>query len=85
MNFYDDQTHKRLYEIRLLVLEMMNIGFRIHRFGRRRDWIRILIFFIPMLLFNLFISLPAYKKFDPRGLWDLFGVASFIVAFKPME
>lgn len=80
MNFYDDPTHQRIYEIRALVAEMICIGFIVNRFGRRRDWRRLVLFSLPMLVFNLLYSLPVRKMPDARGLWDLFGVASFVVA-----
>lgn len=80
MNFYDDPTHQRVYEVRALVAEMMRIGFIINRFGRRRDWRRMALFAIPMLAYNLFYSIPVRKTFDARGLWDLFGIASFVIA-----
>ena len=37
LNFYDDSTHQRVYEIKALVTEMMRIGFVIKNFGLRRD------------------------------------------------
>jgi 2-polyprenyl-3-methyl-5-hydroxy-6-metoxy-1,4-benzoquinol methylase len=80
MNFYDDPTHQRVYEVRALVAEMMRIGFIVNRFGRRRDWRRLVLFSMPMLVFNLLYSLPVRKCLDARGLWDLFGVASYVVA-----
>ena len=80
MNFYDDPTHQRVYEVRALVAEMMRIGFAVNYFGRRRDWRRLILFSLPMLLFNLLYSLPFKRSLDARGLWDLFGVASFVVA-----
>lgn len=82
MNFYDDPTHRRVYEIRSLVCEMMRIGFMVDHFGRRRDWRRLMILSLPMLMFNLFFSLPFRQRFDARGLWDLFGIASFLIATK---
>lgn len=80
MNFYDDPTHQRVYEIRALVAEMTRLGFIVNRFGRRRDWRRIALFSLPMLVFNLLYSLPVKKTLDARGLWDLFGIASFVIA-----
>lgn len=82
MNFYDDPTHQRVYEVRALVAEMMRIGFVVNRFGRRRDWRRMALFALPMLLFNLLFSLPFRQRLDARGLWDLFGVASFVIGSK---
>jgi SAM-dependent methyltransferase len=80
MNFYDDPTHQRVYEVRSLVVEMMRIGFVVNRFGRRRDWRRMALFSLPMLVINLLYSLPVKKTIDARGLWDLFGIASFVIA-----
>jgi SAM-dependent methyltransferase len=82
MNFYDDPTHLRVYEVRALAAEMTRIGYTVRRFGRRRDWRRLVLFSLPMLLFNLFYSLPFKRRPDARGLWDLFGVASFVTATK---
>jgi 2-polyprenyl-3-methyl-5-hydroxy-6-metoxy-1,4-benzoquinol methylase len=80
LNFYDDPTHQRVYEVRALVAEMMRIGFVVNRFGRRRDWRRMALFAMPMLAFNLLYSIPIKNSLDARGLWDLFGVASFVIA-----
>jgi predicted SAM-dependent methyltransferase len=80
MNFYDDPTHKHIYEIHSLVSEMMRMGFFINYFGRRRDWYRVILFSPPMLLWNLFFSIPFKRRLDARGLWDLFGVSSFVIA-----
>lgn len=85
LNFYDDDTHRRVYEVRALVAEMMRMGFVIHRFGMRRDWIRISLFTIPMVLYNLFYSLPFLRRLDARGLWDILGVASFVCASRPKK
>jgi predicted SAM-dependent methyltransferase len=82
MNFYDDPTHQRVYEVRALVAKMMRVGFTIRQFGRRRDWRRMILFSIPMLIFNLVYSLPIKKRLDARGLMDLFGIASYVVAEK---
>ena len=82
MNFYDEPTHQRVYEVRALVTEMMRIGYIVDRFGRRRDWKRLILFSPPMLLYNLLFSLPFRWRLDVRGLWDLFGIASFISARK---
>jgi SAM-dependent methyltransferase len=82
LNFYDDKTHRRIYETRALVSEMMRIGFVVNRYGRRRDWRRIALFAIPMLIYNMLYSLPFLRRLDARGLWDFFGVASFVIATK---
>ena len=82
MNFYDEPTHQRVYEVRALAAEMMRIGYTVRRFGRRRDWRRLILFSPPMLVFNLLVSLPFRRRVDARGLWDLFGVASFVTATK---
>jgi SAM-dependent methyltransferase len=82
LNFYDDPTHRRVYEVRALVCEMARLGYRIQRYGRRRDWRRLILFSPLMLAFNLLYSLPFRRRLDARGLWDLFGVASFVTATK---
>jgi len=82
MNFYDEPTHIRIYPIQVLVAEMVGIGYKIRRFGQRRDWLRLMLFSPFMIIFNLVFSLPFKRRLDARGLWDLFGVASFVSAIK---
>ncbi len=82
LNFYDDPTHQQVYEIRALATAMIRMGYTVRAFGRRRDWRRLMLFSPPMLLFNLFFSLPIRRCLDARGLWDLLGVASFVTATK---
>jgi hypothetical protein len=82
LNFYDDPTHKRIYEVNHLVIEMSRQGYKILKYGTRRDLKRILLFTLPALLNNLFFSIPFKKKLDARGLWDILGVASYILATK---
>ena len=82
LNFYDDKTHRRIYEIKSLVSFLSANGYKIVKYGRRRDFKRILIFSPWMILYNFFYSIPFLRKIDSRGLWDLLGVASFVIVTK---
>jgi 2-polyprenyl-3-methyl-5-hydroxy-6-metoxy-1,4-benzoquinol methylase len=80
LNFYDDPTHKRIYEPRRIVDLFMKQGLRILKCGYRRDWIR-LIFLSPIALaLNCVYYIPFRRKLFASGLWDLLGVASVVVA-----
>lgn len=83
LNFYDDATHKKIYPVLRLVEVCMECGFQISKFGVRRDWTRLILFAPLAILWNIFYSLPVRRKIDARGLWDLLGVASYVVARRP--
>ncbi len=82
LNFYDENTHKRAYPIPYLITIMMSYGFKIKKYGVRRDIKRIIIYTFPMLLYNIFYSIPFKRRLDSRGLWDFLGVSEFLIAYK---
>ena len=82
MNFYDEETHKRVYPSPYLISVMMSYGFKIKKYGTRRDFKRIILYTIPMLIYNILYSIPFKKKLDSRGLWDFLGIAEFVLAYK---
>jgi len=82
LNFYDEPTHVRAYESKVLAAEMLKIGYRLIRYGTRRDLKRIIVFSPVMVLYNFLFSIPFLKTIDVRGLWDLLGVAEYVVATK---
>ena len=79
LNFYDDPSHVRVYDIRAIIDRLAIGGCRIERWGRRRDWRRILLLAPPVMLFNLGYY-PLKRRLYGRGLWDLLGVANFVLA-----
>lgn len=79
LNFYDDPSHVRVYDIRAIIDRLADGGCRIERWGRRRDWRRILLLAPPVMLFNLGYY-PLKRRLYGRGLWDLLGVANFVLA-----
>jgi SAM-dependent methyltransferase len=83
LNFYDDPTHRKIYPVMRLVEVAMEAGFKVLRFGVRRDWKRVFLLSPLAILWNLLISLPFRRKIDARGLWDLLGVANYVFARKP--
>ncbi len=82
LNFYDEETHKRVYPSPYLISVMMSYGFKIKKYGTRRDFKRIILYTIPMLIYNILYSIPFKKKLDSRGLWDFLGIAEFVLAYK---
>lgn len=79
LNFYDDPTHVRVYDIRAIIDRLATGGYRIERWGRRRDWRRIMLLAPPVILFNLGYY-PLRRRLYGQGLWDLVGMANFVLA-----
>ena len=70
LNFSDDETHIRLYDVKEVANAMMSSGLRVIRAGRRREWARVLL------------SVATFPRHG-IGLWDLMGFADFVYARKP--
>lgn len=83
LNFYDDVTHKRLYDVHRIIDTLMDKNLEVLRFGTRRDWLRLILLSPVAVVLNLFWYLPVKKKIFGTGLWDLLGVACFVVAKRP--
>jgi hypothetical protein len=79
LNFCDDPTHVRLYDLKELGNLFLGRGFRIRRAGVRRDFIRILVFFLTIPL-QVLALLRTGKLVARRGLWDVTGFADYLVA-----
>jgi SAM-dependent methyltransferase len=85
LNFYDDPTHVRVYDIHDVVDRLAMNGFRILKFGTRRDIVRCLLLSPPMVLLNLVYWLPFRRRLNVQGLWDVLGVATFVFAEKRLR
>ena len=82
LNFSDDATHIRVYDIRDVANTLMDNGLRIIRAGRRREWLRIVL-----CVFSLPLQLLIYLRegrLHGIGMWDLLGFADFVYARKPV-
>lgn len=77
LNFSDDSTHVRVYEVRELANVMLDRGCRVIRGGRRRDWSKILL-----LPFFLVRSAMHRDGIQASVFWDLLGFADYIYAKK---
>jgi 2-polyprenyl-3-methyl-5-hydroxy-6-metoxy-1,4-benzoquinol methylase len=82
LNFKDDPTHTRPYLFTEIAETLTANGVKVHRKGVRRDLKRILLLSVPAILYNLFYSLPFKRRIMAAGLWDLLGVAVFVVGTK---
>ena len=77
LNFYDDETHKRIYSGDLIEKIFLTNGFEIIRSGVKRDILRII--FIPFMIVK---SLIKYKYIRGSAFWDLLGYSYYILAKK---
>jgi hypothetical protein len=77
LNFSDDPTHVRLYDVGELGNLLLSNGFRIVRGGRRRDWIRVLL--LPLLFIRSALQRDGVQA---SIFWDLLGFADYIYARK---
>ena len=80
LNFYDDPTHWRCYSVELLADNLADAGFRILGLGFRRDLLRATVFSPVSLLANVVYYIPIKRRLLATGLWDLLGVAKYVVA-----
>lgn len=77
LNFYDDPTHKRFYEIDELKNILTKNGFKIIRSGVKRDFMRIIG--LPFMIIKSYVTLGYLRG---SVFWDLFGFAEYILAEK---
>lgn len=77
LNFCDDETHKKLYNIIDIANVLIKNNFRIIKAGTRRDKIGIL--FSPYFILKKIIKREGFSGFS---IWDITGFAWFIYAEK---
>ncbi len=81
LNFSDDPTHIRVYDIKDVANAVMDKGLRVIRAGRRREWLR-----IALSAATAPRQLSCYLKegrLHGIGLWDAMGFADFVYARRP--
>lgn len=77
LNFCDDASHVRIYEVKELANLLLSLGFRIVKAGPRRDLFCLLI--TPFF----YLYLKYFKKLAPASaFWDITGFADFVHAVK---
>ena len=77
LNFFDDATHKRFYNISDIISILQANGFKIVRSGVKRDFLRILG--IPYMIIKSLITLGYVRG---SVFWDILGFAEYILAQK---
>ncbi len=80
LNFCDDPTHVRLYDIREIANVLINSGFKIVKGGTRRNFLGIIL--IPLIAIY---QLLKFNKIMGGTFWDLLGFAEYIYAIKIKE
>jgi hypothetical protein len=80
LQFCDDETHVRVYEISEVANAMLSAGLTVVKAGTRRDWVRIAL--APAAIPLQIRTLIATGHLHARGLWDILGFASFVVAIR---
>lgn len=77
LNFYDDKTHKRFYDIKIINNILVRSGFSIIKSGRKKDYLRIIA--LPYMIIK---SLIKYRYIRGSIFWDVLGFAEYIFAKK---
>ncbi len=77
LNFFDDDTHVRIYSIKEVANIFLNNGFKVKMAGKNRSWINI-------ALMPIKIPLQFITKGYVRGgvYWDWYGFADYLIAQK---
>lgn len=77
LNFYDDDTHVRVYSYKEISNLLRENGFTILSAGQRRSW-----FYISVMPFRLLSYILRGKKPVGNIFWDLLGFAEYVYARK---
>jgi 2-polyprenyl-3-methyl-5-hydroxy-6-metoxy-1,4-benzoquinol methylase len=77
LNFFDDDTHVRIWSIKEVANIFMSEGFNVKMTGKNRSWINI-------ALMPIKIPLQLITKGYVRGgvYWDYYGFADYLIAEK---
>lgn len=77
LNFYDDETHRRVYSVPEVEQVFLDGGWTVLRSGARRDWVRIATTPVAMVKSKIDLGYVAGSVF-----WDLLGFADYVLAEK---
>jgi len=75
LNFYDDPTHKQIYPLDNIINSLKEVGYETIRYGIRRDFRRILISPIAVIIYGV-----RGKEIPGPATWDIRGFANFVLA-----
>ncbi|MGO9059069.1 MAG: class I SAM-dependent methyltransferase [Candidatus Binataceae bacterium] len=76
LNFCDDDTHVRVYDIKDVSNTLLASGCSIVRAGRVRAPARVMI--LPAVLALKLYELVRHREITARGLWDVVGFADYV-------
>ena len=77
LNFFDDDTHVRIYSLQEFYNLFLRHQFQVVAGGAQRRWHNVLL--IPLKIPH---NLIKYKRIVPSIFWDLLGFAEYVVARK---
>lgn len=80
LNFCDDPTHVRVYDVKEICNVLLKNSFRIISAGTRYDGLRILLG--PLLGLRALLLVLFRKKNKAKGLWYILGFAEYVYAEK---
>ena len=75
LNFYDDPTHKQIYQLNEIISVLKINGYKIIKYGYRKDYRRIITAPLAIPL-----SLIRDKEINGTLLWDITGFANYVLA-----
>jgi len=78
LNFHDDPTHKRFYDLVDVANVMLEAGLEVRAARVRRLWRRIVL-----LPFGVLYSLVRYRRLRGTIFWDVLKFAEFAVGVRP--
>jgi SAM-dependent methyltransferase len=77
LNFCDDPTHVKLYDVKEIANTLIKCEFKIIKAGTRRNYVNMIL--TPLKVIYYLIK---YRKINGYAFWDILGFAEFVYAVK---
>jgi len=81
MNFFDDPTHIRIYDLKELANTFLENNVRVLRLGKARNFWRT-VFITPVALVHTALYFFRHRRLSARGMLEIAGFADYIIGIR---